>query len=1175
MQSLLLVILIFLFNSSNISATTLSPSQTVHITSITYQWDSIGSNNYTFELSTNNFINIYSSSTINLNSVTLTGLKGNTYYYFRVKISTEGDSSYSQNTISTLTFTSTPSDLTVIENLYITSTYSKLFISYTSLNADDTLHDIVFSTDSNFSINSSTQLFITGNPPFEIENLDTNTTYYIKLRPIDKEGRQTYYSTVISTQTVAKLPDYMSSDIYITSITFNWAPVNGTDKNGSSGYKILLTDDYYNKIFETSLPDPNTNSFSVIDLSTNTSYRVTFSVLNSIGTETVENQILTTLSPAPQNIQLINITSTTVILSWTPISPSTHTTGYILQASTSPFFETTISSISYNPAISQLKIENLYPNTTYYLRVGSLNSDNNPNYSIYPPTMTLTAPLDNSVIKYIAYPFSIKAEYEARPSSTNPWGTAGYIFEVSTMPFTSGVIYSSYTPTHEINTLTISNLRPNQNYFMRVGTINGLGVINYSVPISTTTPFPNINLSPYLLSYSSTVITVAYSTADTDGYVVELSTEEGFLQITDLISTTNNQINTLTVFNLETDKLYHIRVGAIFGGSTMYFYITNPVKTLTEPPTITDFKIYITSADASWSEISNSNGYFFEASTSTSFNPKIFNYTTYKQITNLNITGLTPNTSYYFRVGSVNSSNQPNYTLITQTSTLANFPTELPLTKHTTYSMQINFNNNSNPPDTLYLVEISSTNFQDHPLSTKSSTTYNTYAYFTDLNSNTTYYKRITAFNRHSIPTGPIDFTPIATLAYKVINLTNITSTRTVMLNWEDTSNASGTPYLAEISSDGFNTIFSSYTLIKSATFYNLNGNTIYTARVSALNFSSIPSEYEILITTTKVEIPAITTPTYLNILLDGFTAQWDNNSNSTHTLYIIESSTYSDFSTIFRTSQTYQTKLVFGNLNFGTRYYIRIKARGINLEESEYLSLGSVETLYRAETVIDHTKSNTLSIPFSYGSIEVTIPPYSLGSAVRLFIEPLTEIPPPLSNAAKLNPTGYAAKIYIVPKVLFNGPVIIKIPYNTLPSSVDINKLVIARYDEDKGLWIPLKSNRISNYIAGETYGFSVFAIMELLAADNINNVKIYPNPYKPNTTPGYLTFSNLKPNTEIYIHTLSGELIKKLITNNGGLAQWDGKNFNGIDVASGIYIVVIKDNSGNKTIKKIGIER
>ncbi|MCX7905304.1 MAG: T9SS type A sorting domain-containing protein, partial [Elusimicrobiales bacterium] len=683
------------------------------------------------------------------------------------------------------------------------------------------------------------------------------------------------------------------------------------------------------------------------------------------------------------------------------------------------------------------------------------------------------------------------------------------------------------------------------------------------------------NINPQILSYSSTTITIRYSTADTDGYVVEVSTEEGFPKIIEISSTTNKNQSQLTLYNLNTDTLYFVRAGALFSGSTKYFELQQPIRTLTQPPTVSDFKIYITSANAIWSEIPNSKGYFFEASTSTLFNPKILSYTKNPQTTTLDIIELIPNTSYYFRVGSINSSNEPNYTFITETSTLANFPIETALSRLTTYSMQINYNTNSNPPDTLYLVEISSTNFLDHPLSTKSSSTYNSYAYFDNLTPNTTYYKRITAYNRNMIQTGPMYFTPIATLAYKVSNLTHITSTRTITLNWQDNLNSVGTIYLAEISSTNFSTTISSYTLSKSATFYNLNGNTIYSARVSALNFSSIPSEYEILTTTTRVEIPAVINPTYINILLDGFSVQWSNNSNSTYTLYTIESSTHSDFSFIFRTTQTYQTSIIFGNLNFGTRYYVRVKSKGINNEESEYLNLGSVETLYRAEKIINHTIQNTLSIPFSYGSIEVIIPPYSVGSATRLFIEPVSLLPFESSNAANLKHVGYGAKIYIIPKVLFTGPITIKIPYSTLSPSVNLNRLVLARYDEDKKLWIPLNSYRSSNYLIGETYGLSIFAIMELIAANNIDNIKIYPNPYKPNTTPGYLTFSNLPPNTQIYIHSLSGELIKKIITNNSGIAQWDGKNMNNRDVASGMYIAIVISPDGKKIIKKIGIEK
>lgn len=1167
---------LFFITGTNIFSTPLNPNQEVYITSITYFWDNYNSS-YDWQLSTNNFQNIIYSGSTDQNSVTLNNLKGNTTYWFRVKLSSESDSSYLANLISTITFTSKAIDPMIIYNLPSIFSKAKVKIGFVSLNSDDTLHQIDYSTDPLFSQDITSTSYITGSPPFEIDELKNNTTYYFRIKPIDKASRYVEFSQTFSTQTIAKFPEEISYDIQVTSITINWSPVNGNDENGSSGYLIVLKDENNNIILQIPISDPNTSSQVITDLSTNTQYNIEFSVLNSVGARNTQTISLYTLAPQPQNINIINITSITATLSWTPISPSTLIEGYIVEASTSQYFESIFkSSTTTNTSQNELTLQDLLPNTTYFFRVGSINKADNKNYSTTIDTMTYTAPLDNSVIRYYPQPFSIQAQYEKRPPPTNPWGTYGYVFEISTKPFTDGIVYSSFTHTNEVSTLTITGLRPNVYYYARVGTINGRGAISYSTPLLILTPFPSVELNPYVVSYTSSEITVSYSTADTDGYVVEASTKEGYITIVNISSTSDKQQSTLTLIGLENDRIYYLRVGALFSGSTKYFEITQPVRTLVPPPQLTSFEVFITSVQASWDIVSNSKGYFFEASTSTTFEPKNFSYTRSPLENTLKITNLIPNTSYYFRVGSLNSDSKPNYTVILLTSTLANFPTELPLTQLTTYSMQINYSTNSNPPDTLYLVEISSTNFSDHPLSTKSSYTYNSYAYFDELNPNTTYYKRITAYNRNNVPTGPTYFTPIATLAYKVTNLRHTTSTRTVTLEWDDFSNAPNTLYLAELSPDNFNTILSSYTFLKSATFYNLNGNTIYKARVSALNFSLIPSEYEILITTTRVEIPAIKNPPYINILLDGFTVQWSSNSNSTHTIYIVESSTNPDFIPIFRAIETQNTQIVFGNLNFNTKYYLRVKARGINNEESNYLSLGSITTLHRAEKIINHTTENTLSIPFSYGAIEVIIPAYSLGSPTKLFIEPIVQIPQPItSNAANLRPTNYAAKIYIRPQVLFNGPVTIKVPYRPNDNSFDINKAIIARYDEERNLWIPLKSKKASNYISAETYGFSIFAIMELIASTTADNVKIYPNPYKPNTTPGYLTFSNLPAETEIFIHCLTGELVKKLKTDIGGIAQWDGKNSNGKEISSGIYLVVIKTPDGKKIIKKIGVEK
>jgi hypothetical protein len=89
----------------------------------------------------------------------------------------------------------------------------------------------------------------------------------------------------------------------------------------------------------------------------------------------------------------------------------------------------------------------------------------------------------------------------------------------------------------------------------------------------------------------------------------------------------------------------------------------------------------------------------------------------------------------------------------------------------------------------------------------------------------------------------------------------------------------------------------------------------------------------------------------------------------------------------------------------------------------------------------------------------------------------------------------------------------------------------------------------------------------------NDLSNAKAYPNPFDPDRCLS-MTFSDLTAQAQIKIYTISGELVRELDDTNGtGLVCWDGKNTNGSDVASGIYIASINGNGTKKL--KIAVQR
>ncbi|EFI71851.1 MULTISPECIES: type IX secretion system anionic LPS delivery protein PorZ [Segatella] len=79
-----------------------------------------------------------------------------------------------------------------------------------------------------------------------------------------------------------------------------------------------------------------------------------------------------------------------------------------------------------------------------------------------------------------------------------------------------------------------------------------------------------------------------------------------------------------------------------------------------------------------------------------------------------------------------------------------------------------------------------------------------------------------------------------------------------------------------------------------------------------------------------------------------------------------------------------------------------------------------------------------------------------------------------------------------------------------------------------------------------------------------NDNETYAYPNPVKPGYT-GPITITGLSYNSNIKIVTTNGTLVTEG-TSTGGSFVWDGKDLNGKRVASGIYMVEIAKENGEK---------
>jgi len=248
--------------------------------------------------------------------------------------------------------------------------------------------------------------------------------------------------------------------------------------------------------------------------------------------------------------------------------------------------------------------------------------------------------------------------------------------------------------------------------------------------------------------------------------------------------------------------------------------------------------LHASSATANWALTLGSTGYSLIASTDAANPPSgvaVSSNTSSEIETNAALTGLSPNTTYYFGVKALGPSTATAYNQFAASATLANPPTGTAVSSVGEATVALGWNANSNPSTTEYVAEISAaSNFGSLAAS---SMTLAASAQFAGLTPNTTYYLRVRAVGHGGTATAYDTSVTTATEAAVPVTPAVVANSSTqITFTWAANGNPSGTSYTAQIStaSDFSGTLTSSATLLTSATFFSLTSAATYYARVKA-----------------------------------------------------------------------------------------------------------------------------------------------------------------------------------------------------------------------------------------------------------------------------------------------------------------------------------------------------
>lgn len=638
-------------------------------------------------------------------------------------------------------------------------------ITCTSLNANwsavsgAVAYYLDFSTDISFStfVSGYNNVNVGNVLTYNITGLMVNQNYYYRLRVTDGTNTSLNSNVILVNSASVSAPSTLGvSNVTCTSFNANWGPSLGADAYhldvSTSGSFSTFISGYNN------LNIGNVSTYTVTGLTANTNYYYRLRASNgcTTGTNSSAMWVITGNPSAPVALAADNFTCTSMNVNW---SASVGATNYFLDVSADPIFSTFLSG--FNNAncgnVTTYNITGLTINTTYYYRIRAANGCST---SLNSNTVSISTTATSSPVVLQATNESCAAANANWSASTN---ATTYYLDVATDPLFSNFV-TGYSNLNVGNVLTygVTGLSSSTTYYYRVRSSNGNGCYaslnSNSITFTTTVPAnPNAPTALAASNINCTSLSANWTgVSSATGYFLDVSTDVSFAST--LSAYSNLLVGNVLMYNitgLSTGMNYYYRVRTLdgCGTSTNSNSISVYSSGVDAPVGLAASNINCTSFNANWAPVSGALTYYIDVSTSAAFSTFVIGYNNMEvyNITTYNITGLSINTTYYYRVRAVNScsSGSNSNTVILNTAA----PSVPVATSASDYSCSsFNANWNSSPGALTYYLDVSTDalfsagsfliGYQNYNVN-GNVTTYPIFG----LAANTTYYYRVRAEN--------------------------------------------------------------------------------------------------------------------------------------------------------------------------------------------------------------------------------------------------------------------------------------------------------------------------------------------------------------------------------------------------------------------------------------------
>ncbi|MCX6134195.1 MAG: fibronectin type III domain-containing protein [Ignavibacteriales bacterium] len=759
----------------------------------------------------------------------------------------------------------------------------------------------------------------------------SGTTYYWRVKAVNASGSSGWTTSSFATLVPAPAaPSGLAASPTTTGAALSWGSVSG-----ATSYVVEV---HSNANF-TSLNwsgSPTSASASASGLLSGTTYYWRVQAVNAGGSSGWTTSSFATLVPAPSAPTLStpasgsNGTPVSQTVSWNPVSGAT---SYTLQYSTSSDFRSDLVTQSGLPSTSY-NVTGLANATKYYWHVSATNAGGTGAYSnFFSFTTIVRTPTDLGYSKIFGWDVLHWSQVT---------GADSYAVEVYTdVSYSANSLFYGDTTTSYWGFSLLRNLQDGTRYYWRVRASNEGFFGSWATSSFTTSGSPPVNppSAPSLSSPSNgatgiaTTSTLSWtSSSGATSYRLQVSTSSSFS--TTVVNDSTLTGTSQTVGPLNNGTLYYWRVNAKNSGGTSSYSSTYSFTTIIAAPTAPTLTLPANNATSvsvtpslTWNQVSGATSFTLQVSTTSAFTSFTFNQSGLTT-TSGTASGLTNNTTYYWRVSATNAGGTSQYSSAWTFTTIVAAPPAPSLTSPadnaTGVSTSPTITWGTSSGATSYRLQLStSSQFSSTVLDDSSLT--GTSRLGGPLANGTKYYWRVRAKNAGgtSSYSSNFSFTTIIAVPGGVSGLAATPTTNGAALTWGSVSGAAW--YIVEVYNASFTSRLSRDSVVSAAlTVGGLSPGTDYAWRVQGAN-SAGSGGWTNAAFRTPTAIPVAPGNLASTPSTSGASMSWALVTGSTS--YIVEVYTDFTFTTrVFKDSLASPPSIV-RTLSSATKYYWRVQA--------------------------------------------------------------------------------------------------------------------------------------------------------------------------------------------------------------------------------------------------------